>query len=174
MSGKTTNVPIKAFPGIAFYPHVFSLASLYRSKTTRCAIRGLLNDIFENQFNNLIISANNKRSNFISDALENKALMRKIFIEYGLPLESNDDMKTLLQLLPQYEHLPDPDQCESLLDKWQTLVQSDVDCLINKNGGASAAGANSNYDSSNENSDSEEQSTKQQSTTRRTIELVKK
>ena len=98
MSGKATNVPIKAFPGIAFYPHVFSLASLYRSKTTRCAIRGLLNDIFENSFNNLIITANKKRSNFISDALENKAVMRKIFMEYGLPLESIDDLKTLLQL----------------------------------------------------------------------------
>ena len=66
------NTADKPFPGIAFYPHVFHLASLHRSKGTSWVIQtsGLLNDIFENNFNNLHISANKKRSIFISDPLE--------------------------------------------------------------------------------------------------------
>lgn len=165
MANKKISTPLKAFPGIAFYPQVFSLASLYRSKATRCAVRGLLGDLFENNFNTLIISATKKRSNFITEALEHKSLIRKIFIEYGLPIETVDDIKTMLQLLPQYENLPDPEQCENLMEKWQKLVESEVECLL-KNGPV-----NSDYDSSNEDSDSEVPKTV--NTTRCTIEVVK-
>ena len=129
MANKKPKSIVKAFPGIAFYPQVFSLSSLFKTKTTRSAIRGLLNEQFESKFNSLIIHANRQKLDFVSDALENKTALRKIYTEYGLPMETIEDLKSMLDCLPQYANLPDPERCEQLLDKWEDLIKDEIDCL---------------------------------------------
>ena len=82
-----------------FYPFIkkaicplgICLSSLYNDDLTQQLVRSVVGDRFDTIFTQLIALARRKNLK-VREMIERKSLMKNLFIEFGLPLESTDDL----------------------------------------------------------------------------------
>ena len=102
MSFSTYFIP---FPKMAFSPCDISLSNLYQTPSTRSQVRGYVSGIFLTKFEIVIQEAKRRSFRFVRDALDHKQQIQTIFVEYGMPLESLEDLKLILATLPEFSEL---------------------------------------------------------------------
>lgn len=87
------------FPRMAFTPKAISLTNLYTIHV-RSLVREYLKQIFETKFKNVLYDVRGDESQMVDDAIDRKQLIQDIFIEYGMPLETPEDLKNILATMP--------------------------------------------------------------------------
>ena len=110
------------YPKMAIYPCTVSLTNLYKSESTRRSVRRFLITLFKDKFDMALLDAKRKGNTSIArEAIDKKNLIENIFIEYGLCLESAEDLKLILATLPDFSNLRKIDFADTnfIRTKWQ-------------------------------------------------------
>ena len=94
------------FPRISVYPCAIRLSNLYRTDWMYEAARQSLTEAIGSKFEAALNDCKRLKSvDLYLDAVDKKSLIKNIAIEYGLPLESADDLKLIIATLPEYSNL---------------------------------------------------------------------
>ena len=96
-----------------FYPFIkkaicplgICLSSLYNNDVTQQIVRAVVEDRFELLFDQYIDIAKKKKIK-VSDMVNKKSVMKNLFVEFGLPLESTDDLIFLAITADQMDSIP--------------------------------------------------------------------
>lgn len=91
-----------------------TLTGLYKSPNVRDIVWRTLCPIFEESFENLMQKGEVIESNLVKKAKNNKFYLKELFIEFGFPLESLEDLKesiTSLKVVRDY-----PSNCKDVVD----------------------------------------------------------
>ena len=96
-----------------FYPFIkkaicplgICLSSLYNNDVTQQLVRSVVEDRFELLFDKFIDIARKKKIK-VSDMNNKKSVMKNLFVEFGLPLESTDDLIFLAITADQMDSIP--------------------------------------------------------------------
>ena len=83
-----------------------TLSDLYKTSTTRDLVWRVLASEFEQKFTKLIERGELLESSLVGKAISKKFWIKELFIEYGLPLESLEDLKSALVFLNDLESTP--------------------------------------------------------------------
>ena len=83
-----------------------TLSDLYKTSTTRDLVWRVLASEFEQKFTKLIERGELLESSLVGKAISKKFWIKELFIEYGLPLESLEDLKSALVFLSDLESIP--------------------------------------------------------------------
>ena len=83
-----------------------TLSDLYKTSTTRDLVWRVLASEFEQKFTKLIERGELLESSLVGKAISKKFWIKELFIEYGLPLESLEDLKSALVFLSDLESTP--------------------------------------------------------------------
>lgn len=105
---KTNDGDLKSdvpYPKMVMFPRALCLSNLYQTVALRSAVRLFLDSIFETKFKHVMLEAKQKHFVYHQEASTKKVLIKNIFIEYGLPLESVEDLKLILATLPEFNDL---------------------------------------------------------------------
>ena len=82
------------------------LSCLYKTPSTRDLVWRLLAPEFETKFEKVIERGEILESSLVGRAISKKFWLKELFIEYGSPLETLEDLKTALQILKDLENTP--------------------------------------------------------------------
>lgn len=96
-----------------FYPFIkkaicplgICLSSLYNDDMTQQLVRNVVEDRFEVLFEQFVNAAKKKKLK-TRDMVERKSVMKNLFVEFGLPLESIDDLIFLAITADQKNSIP--------------------------------------------------------------------
>ena len=83
-----------------------TLSDLYKTSSTRDLVWRVLAPEFEQKFAKLIERGELLESSLVGKANSKKFWIKELFIEYGLPLESLEDLKSALVFLNDLESTP--------------------------------------------------------------------
>ena len=82
------------------------LTCLYKTPSTRDLVWRFLSPEFEQNFDKLSERGEILESSLVGRAISKKFLIKELFIEFGFPLESLEDLKTALEYLDDLEKRP--------------------------------------------------------------------
>ena len=94
-------------------PEKPSLSALYKNEHIRCVIRDVLREDFEYAFDRLQREAKSLHSLMSRAAMLHKDEIKDMFIEYGYPLETLEDLKKILETLNVWENVDEADSAKS-------------------------------------------------------------
>ena len=83
-----------------------SLTSLYKTPSVRDKVWRCLCPEFECKFEKLIQQGEVIESRIVERAKQNKFYLKELFIEFGFPMESLEDIKANLEFLKELERPP--------------------------------------------------------------------
>lgn len=96
-----------------FYPFIkkaicplgICLSSLYNNDITQKIVRSVVEERFDDLFEQSVAIAKKKNIK-VDDIMDKKAIMKNLFVEFGLPLESTDDLIFLAITADQMDSIP--------------------------------------------------------------------
>ena len=83
-----------------------TLSDLYKTSSTRDLVWRVLTQEFEQKFTKLIERGELLESSLVGRAISKKFWLKELFVEYGLPLETLEDLKSALLFLSDLENTP--------------------------------------------------------------------
>jgi hypothetical protein len=89
----------------AVSPLAICLGSLYNDELTQNLVRTVVGDQFDALFNQYVNDAIKKKIK-VHNMYEKRLTMKSLFVEFGLPLESVDDLLVLTELADQFDKVP--------------------------------------------------------------------
>ena len=92
---------------------MFSITELYKSETVRTIVWRTLCPVFEKQFENLMEKGEVIESNLVKKAKNNKFHIKELFISFGFPLETLEDLKECLNSVKEVQNSP---KCKEIVD----------------------------------------------------------
>ena len=124
-----------------FYPFVkkaicplgICLSSLYNDEQTQQLVREIVGHRFEALFDQLIGMARNKKKLNVKDMVQRKPVMKNLFIEFGLGLESLDDLIFLAITAGQMNTIPTTLSYYDLKDNMLKTIELKLDDNNNNN-----------------------------------------
>ena len=97
----------KGFPFVkkAISPIGICLSALYTNDITQTLVRSIINDHFSLLFEQYMAHAKKKKVD-VKHLVEKKDAMKQLFVEYGIPVESIDDLLFLGCMADHIEKIP--------------------------------------------------------------------
>lgn len=93
------------YPKVGFNPGAITLSTLYENPMVRDSVRVHMANLFQTAFESVLSLAKRRHFHYLNEAIKEKSRIEYIFIEYGLPLQTLEDLKFILATLPEYQDL---------------------------------------------------------------------